>query len=286
MKISDILAQARSQLEKSGVSNSKLDSLILLTHALCVSKEQIIFNPDLVLDQNQQQRFLSLVERRSKREPISQIINKREFFGHDFVVTSDVLDPRPDSESLIELVLKKFPDQAQKLEILEIGTGSGCLITTLLLLYKSAQGSGVDISDAALKICQKNSELHQINDRLNLTKSDLFLALSQNKKFDLIISNPPYIQSQEIETLEAEVRIFEPRIALDGGPDGLDFYRRIAAEAGNFLQESARIILEIGFGQQGEIVKIFTENNFIFEESKQDLAGADRALSFRTCSRS
>ena len=177
MKISDILARSQNQLEKSGVSNSKLDSLILLTHALSVSKEQIIFNPNLELDQNQQQQFFSLVERRSKREPISQIIGKREFFGQDFLVTHDVLDPRPDSESLIELVLKKFPDKNQKLEILEIGTGSGCLITTLLLHYKTAHGTGVDISTEALKICQKNSETHQVSNRLQLKNSDLFSSL-------------------------------------------------------------------------------------------------------------
>jgi release factor glutamine methyltransferase len=254
----------------------------LLTHALSVSKEQIIFNPNLELDQNQQQQFFSLIERRSRREPVSQIIGKREFFGQDFLVTHNVLDPRPDSESLVELVLKKFPNKNQKLEILEIGTGSGCLIITLLLLYKSARGNGVDISSAALEICKKNSTTHQINDRLDLQESDLFLSLNKNKKFDLIISNPPYIASQEIENLEVEVKKFEPRIALDGGLDGLNFYRRIAVKAQDFLLENGRIILEIGFGQKDEIVKIFTENNFVFEELKHDLAGVERALSFES----
>ena len=259
MKISDILAKSRNQLEKSGVSTNKLDSLILLTHALSVSKEQIIFNPDLEIDLSQQNKFFNLVDRRSNREPISQIIGNREFFGYDFYVTNKVLDPRPDSESLIELVLKKFTDKTQKLEILEIGTGSGCLITTLLLLYKASHGTGLDISSEALEICQKNSEFHAINHRLKLIESDLFLSLSKNKKFDLIISNPPYIPSQEIENLEAEVKIFEPRIALDGGADGFDFYRRTADEAQNLLLKDARIILEIGFGQKDEIVKIFTK---------------------------
>ncbi|MDX2083733.1 MAG: peptide chain release factor N(5)-glutamine methyltransferase [Rickettsiales bacterium] len=285
-KISDVLAQARNQLEKSGVSNSKLDSLILLSHAFSFSKEQIIFNPDFELDKNQQEKFFALIDRRAKREPVSQIINNREFFGYNFFINAEVLDPRPDSESLIELVLKKFPPQElqqkkQNLKILELGCGSGCLIITLLKLYQTAKAKAIDISAEALKICQKNSILHKVENHLQLLQSDLFTKLKHDEKFDLIISNPPYIKTAEIETLADEVKNFEPRIALDGGFDGLDFYRKIAAEAGNFLLPNARIIIEIGFGQKEQIIEIFSAEKFIFEQAQNDLSSIARALCFK-----
>lgn len=281
MKISDALAQARRDLDSKGVSNSKLDSLILLTHTLSFSKEQVIFNPDLLLDLAQQQRFFSLVECRKNRQPVSQIIGKREFFGENFLVTKDVLDPRPDSENLIELVIKNFPKREEKLEILELGVGSGCLIITLLKTYNQAIGIGVDISSKALEICRKNAETHNVLSQLKLSESNLFSAITNQKKFNLIISNPPYIASEEIKTLEPEVRIHEPLNALDGGEDGLDFYRRIALEAGDFLTENGKVVLEIGQGQKEKIVEIFSQNEFLLSDSKQDLSGIWRILEFK-----
>lgn len=293
MKISTALSQARLALDSKGVSNGGLDSLILLSHTLFLcgknfSKEWIIFNPDFELDFDQRKIFFELVSRREEREPVSQIIGKREFFGEDFLVSKDVLDPRPDSESLIELTLKIFPEKTKKLKILELGVGSGCLILTLLRLYAEATGVGIDVSDEALEICKKNSEKQLVSDRLKLLKSDLFEILKQvrddgqkdQKKYDLIISNPPYIPSKEIEDLESEVRIHEPKIALDGGSDGLDFYRKIATSAENFLNKNGKIILEIGFGQKEEIVTIFSKNKFKLTDLKPDLAGVDRALCF------
>ncbi len=281
MKISSALAQARLELDSKGVSSSKLDSLILLSHALLVSKEQVIFNPDREIDASQQKVFFDLIARRAAREPVSHLINKREFFGEDFFVSKDVLDPRPDSESLIELVFKTFLDKNQKLKILEVGVGSGCLIITLLKAYKSADAIGVDISEKALKICQKNAGTHQVENRLNLRKSDLFSALNQNEKLDLIISNPPYIPSQDIENLEPEVKIHEPRNALDGGLDGLDFYKKIAIDAKNFLNENGKIILEIGFGQEQEIIEIFEKAGWAFNSWNLDLSGVVRSLCFK-----
>jgi release factor glutamine methyltransferase len=280
VKISDALLKAKDDLDASGVSNGKLDSLILLSHTIFFSKEQIIFNPNFELNLEQQKSFFDLIARRVKREPTSQIIGKREFFGEEFFISKDVLDPRPDSESLIELVLKNFSDKTQNFRILELGVGSGCLIITLLKAYKEACGVGIDISEMALKICQKNSEIHHVQNRLQLQKSDLFTMINLSEKFDLIISNPPYISSQEIQTLEPEVRIYEPRTALDGGIDGLNFYRKIAAEAKNFLAKNGKMALEIGFGQREAVVEIFTANKFSFLESRQDLSGIERALFF------
>ncbi len=281
MKISSALAQARLELDSKGVSSSKLDSLILLSHALSVSKERVIFNPDLEIDAAEQKVFFDFIARRASREPVSHIINRREFFGEDFFVSKDVLDPRPDSESLIELVFKTFLDKNQKLKILEVGVGSGCLIITLLKAYKAAEATGVDISEKALKVCQKNSETHQVKNRLNLQQSDLFSALNHDEKFDLIISNPPYIPSQDIEDLEPEVRIHEPRNALDGGLDGLDFYKKIADQSGNFLKKNGKVIVEIGISQKDEITKIFTQKNSVLVDLGFDLSEVVRVLSFR-----
>ncbi len=281
MKISDALIKARSKLNSSGVENGKLDSLILLSHAISASKEHVIFNPDLELKPSQQEFFFALIDRRSEREPVSHLIQKREFFGEDFFVNHNVLDPRPDSESLIELVLKNFPDRNRKLKILEIGTGSGCLIISLLKLYKFSEAFGVDISKDALEICQKNSKIHQVENRLTLKNSDLFSKISPQEKFDLIISNPPYIPSEDIKYLEPEVKIYEPILALDGGIDGLDFYKKISSKAANFLTENGKIIFEIGFGQESQIIKICAENNLIFENQNRDLSGTIRSLCFR-----
>lgn len=282
VKILDVLARAKRDITNAGVSNSGLDSLILLSHTLSFSKEQIIFNPDFELNSKQEEDFLKLVTRRVAREPISHIIGKREFFGADFLVNSDVLDPRPDSETLIELVLQKLSNNNLNLKILEIGVGSGCLIITLLGFAKAAQGTAVDISKKALEIAAKNAQTHEVASRLKLINGDLFSALNQGEKFDLIISNPPYIPSHDIEKLEPEVKNHEPLLALDGGVDGLDFYRRIAAEARNFLKENGAIFLEIGYGQKEKISEIFAEQNFILEAFKADLAGVDRVLQFKS----
>jgi release factor glutamine methyltransferase len=258
-----------------------LDVVILLSHSLSCSKEEIIFNPNFELNLQQQKNFFELIERRKKREPIAQIIGRKEFFGEDFLVNKYVLTPRPDSETLIELILKNFPDRNQKLEILEVGVGSGCLIITLLKYYPNWLGIGLDISQNAINICQNNIKKHFISKRLQLVKSDLFSALNNHQEFDLIISNPPYIEKGEIENLSPEVKIYEPIIALDGGEDGLDFYRRIAFSAAKFLKDNGRIILEIGYGQKERVIEIFNKKNLIFINSKSDLSGIERVLEFK-----
>lgn len=280
MNIVGALQEARKKLDSSGVENSKLDSLILLSNATSLSKEQIIFNPESELTKSNYDIFVSFVERRCRREPVSHIIQKREFFGEEFFVNCDVLDPRPDSESLIELVLKIFPQKNDQIKILELGVGSGCLIITLLNLYKAAIAHGVDISSKELNICQKNAEMRRVDNRLFLKESDLFSQIDRQEKFDLIISNPPYIPRDTIKSLAPEVRLYEPITALDGGFDGLDFYRKIASQAGDFLKKEGKLVFEIGFGQEQEVIKICAENSFRLIEHNLDLAGIVRCLSF------
>ena len=283
MKIAEILAQAKREIANAGVSNSGLDARVLLAHTLSFSNEQIIFNPDFELSKKQQDDFLQAVARRVNREPVSHIIGKKEFFGRDFFVNSDVLDPRPDSEILIETILKNFSKKNPPQKILEIGVGSGCLIITLLLHYSQAAGTGLDISQKALEICKKNAHIHEVLTGLDLRKSDVFSVLNEDEKFDLLISNPPYIPSLDILQLEPEVRIHEPLSALDGGIDGLDFYRRIAADSKKFLTKNGEIFLEIGQAQEEKINEIFSKSGFKLMAATPDLSGIIRVLHFEKC---
>jgi release factor glutamine methyltransferase len=277
MKIFDALKIARGELSRSGVNTAFLDSLLLMSHTTSSCKEKIIFNPELKLTKCEADIFFSLVARRSKREPISHIIQNREFFGVDFFVNKFVLDPRPDSETLIELALKLF-DGKKELSILDIGTGSACLIIALLQQFQNAKAVAVDIDENALLVAKKNAATHKLSDKIEFICCDLFAKI--DGKFDLIISNPPYIKSSEIKKLENEVRLYEPILALDGGDDGLDFYRKIANNSADFLKEGGVVILEAGYDQKLTVEEIFLENNFQLKSYKKDLGGIDRALCF------
>lgn len=279
MKISAILSWAKNKLQQKNIETASLDSLVLLCNATSFSKEKIIFNPDLELEQTAQEKFQKMIERREKREPVSHIINHREFYGLDFFVSGDVLDPRPDSESLIELVIKIFPHKNHQFSFLELGVGSGCLSIALLKNFPNAFAMGVDISAKAIAIAQKNAQNQQVQNRFNLQQSDLFIKIAP-QKFDLIISNPPYIPTQEIEKLADDVRLFEPRLALDGGVDGLNFYRKISQEVIEFLKPQGFVVVEIGYGQKKDVEKIFKENKFLLKFVQCDLAGFERVLGF------
>lgn len=279
MKIIDAIAFARKIFEASDISSAALDAMILLSYATSFTKEMIVFNPNLELTAKQEEKFLNYVNRRQLREPVSHIIGNREFYGLDFFVNSSVLDPRPDSESLIELVFEKFPNKNQELKILELGVGSGCLIITLLKYFINSSAIGLDISSKAIEISRENAISNQVSKRLSLKESNLFCAINQ-EKFDLIISNPPYIAKKEIANLAQEVRLYEPLLALDGGDDGLDFYRQIAKYSTDFLKSQALIVVEIGYGQEDDVKEIFTMNGFIFNSQKLDLAGVVRVLCF------
>jgi len=283
MKIADLLLKSQKQLQQKNIISAALDSILLLQHATSFSKEQIIFNPNLELSQQQELFFWQLVARREVREPISHIINKREFYGLNFFVEASVLDPRPDSESLIELVLEIFQNKNEQLQILELGVGSGCLIISLLKNLPNATAVAVDISEKALQIANKNALSNQVQSRLELIESDLFSNVDKRdyaQKFDLIISNPPYIPTNLIENLADEVRLFEPRLALDGGVDGYDFYRRIAFDCKHFLKSSGVVAVEVGDDQLQKVQEIFAANNLILNTKKQDLAGFERGAAF------
>ena len=316
MLISEALSLAKDSFKKHQISSYSIDSLLLLCYCLSCSKEHIIFNSShvqnptpnvlsrITLTQKQEREFLALIKRRCNREPISHLIGKREFFGNDFMVNRNVLDPRADSETLIEMVLEYFVDKNIRLNILELGIGSGCLLCIILQKLFNSQGIGVDISRDALDVAQKNARSLGLSNRIELLQSNWFSNLSTinsnpslkssiipnethkiksicSTSFDLIISNPPYIKSGDIKFLQEEIKLFEPIKALDGGKSGLDCYLAISQNIKNYLKKDAILILEIGQNQESEIIKIFTNNGLRFIKDKKDLSGIIRCLMFQ-----
>lgn len=280
MKLVELLNSAREQLRASNIQSYKIDSLIIIGHELSLTKEQIFLNSNLVLTSDQIVKIRNSLQRRINKEPVSHIIGKRDFFEDQFLVNHNVLDPRPDSEVLIESVLKFFPESNSNLKILEMGVGSGCLILTILKKFPNSMALAVDVNEKSLEVAKINAKNLQLEKRVTFINSDWFKRVEE-KDFDLIISNPPYIQTKEIDSLQEEVKFFEPRIALDGGEDGLDCYRIIAQDVAKFLKNRGYLFLEIGQNQEEDVRKIFSKNNLQFIDFKKDLSGIIRCLIFK-----
>lgn len=268
--------------------NHILDSRILMLHSFRLkdsekSLEWLVFNPNFLLDQEHQSIFFELIRRRSKSEPVSKIIGYKEFYGYKFLVNQNVLDPRPDSETLIELIIEYFKNHNDDTNVskkfLEMFTGSGCLAITTLKQFNNFTAIASDISSKAISIAKKNANINQVLNRVDFVESDNFNKISG--EFDFFIANPPYIATSEIKDLQQDARDYEPLISLDGGFDGLDFYRIIAKKVGNFLKKNSPIFLEIGHDQFADVNKIFIDNGFVLKNFKKDLSGIKRALCFK-----
>ncbi len=251
------------------------DARILLAYALGVERGLLGASLSDVADLEQIAVFQQLIKRRSRFQPVSQIIGRRGFWGRDFEVTEAVLDPRPDTETLIEEVLKVGPFN----NILDLGTGTGCILLTLLAEWPNASGLGVDCSVDALQVAGRNAKQLGVTSRAKLKPSNWFADISG--KFDLIVSNPPYITAKAMQTLAPDVRNWEPRIALTPEGDGLDAYRQIAAKAAMYLRPNGRMFLEIGWDQANAVLTLFKEAGFVNGTCIQDMAGKDRVISFQ-----
>lgn len=277
MKILELFKNSIQLLENSNIDTAKLDVKILLCHTLNIDSNDLITHLDNEIDQAPLEEFNKKLERRKNREPIANIINKKFFWDYEFYVNSNVLTPRNDSETLIEAVLKNYKNRDEKIKILDICTGSGCLALTLLKLYKNATAIATDISEKALDVAAKNAKLLDIT-AIDFKKTNLIDEITGT--FDLIVSNPPYIPTNEIAELEPEVNKHNPLIALNGGNDGLFFYRKIAKSISKHLKPNTKIFLEIGKGQKNDVKKIFLENGFKMCDSYRDLGGIDRIVVF------
>jgi len=258
----------------SHMPSPELDTRLLLQHACLKSFEEIIASGNQEIDQKIEEKFLSLLERRKNLEPIAYITSSKAFFDLEFEISKDTLIPRNDSETLVDYVLKDYSQE--NLKILDLGTGSGCLIITLLKHLPHAKGIGVDTSNKALDIAKRNADKIGVGSQLTLLQSNWFSNIPP-QTFDIIISNPPYIGLEE--DISPEVR-YEPQTALFAGLDGLDSYKQIAAKAKNCLSPQGSIYLEVGHRQKEDVQKIFESHNFRLEGTKKDLQGHTRCLRF------
>lgn len=270
------LSAIASRLQAAGIERARAEARLLAAHALAVSLENIVGDDARLLTPEEMRRLEDLAARRARREPMAQILGRREFFGRDFFVTADVLTPRPDSETLIEAVLAQVPDRKAALRLLELGVGSGCLLLTLLAELPNAQGTGIDISTAALAVAKHNASALGLADRCELIEGDWSGAA--RGRYDIVLSNPPYIPSRDIDGLEPEVARYEPRLALDGGGDGLIFYRRLAADLPRLLGDGGLVAVEIGQGQGSDVSRLLTGTGLRLLPAHADLAGIDRCV--------
>jgi release factor glutamine methyltransferase len=277
-----LLRDAAVALAAAGIDNVRFEARLLLAHAAGLSAEQLIARGAEPAPAAVAERLRALTARRVLREPMAYILGEREFWGLPFKVSPAVLVPRPDSETLIEAALALMPDRQRPWRILDLGLGSGCLLLTLLREYPAASGVGLELSEEALAVAQANAEALAVDARARLILGDWQQPDWQQRlggPFDLLVSNPPYIEAGAIERLMPEVARFEPRLALDGGPDGLAAYRNIATAAPALMAPGGRVLVESGEGQVTEISRIFASAGLIMEAPWRDLAGIDRVVS-------
>lgn len=282
----NVLKEAIDMLSLNGIEQARLEAELLLAHVLGVRKEDLIIRPDQELADSQEEKFQHLVERRCRKEPLAYIVGYREFWSLEFKVNPKVLIPRPETEGVVEHLLDLAGDDTggQTTHILDIGTGSGILAIVAALEFPKAQVTAVDNSGDALAVAQENALQHQVADRIEFLKMDLMLDWNLPLKdlYDCILSNPPYIASDELEQLMPDVRDYEPRAALDGGPDGLACYRKIIAHAFLCLKPEGHLIFEVGADQAGSVRKILeVHDGWDKIEIVQDLSKRDRVVSAR-----
>lgn len=273
MTIKQAITKGMIMLKSNNVESPKLKARLLLQYVLDKPRQYIIVYDNKEIDKQQQWQYFVNIEKLTKGIPLQHITHRQEFMKMDFFVDENVLIPRPDTEILVEEVIK-IAQKYNSPRILDLCTGSGAIAISLKKFVPNADITAVDISEKALEIAQKNAE--KLEAKINFVKSDLFDKLD-NKKFDIIVSNPPYIRKDEIKKLSEEVQK-EPKIALDGGEDGLDFYRIIAKDGEDLLNEDGYIFLEIGYKQKSDVIKIFEKEKYKDIVYKKDLSGNDRVV--------
>ena len=275
MIVEEALARATRRLAEAGVETARLDARLLLASVDGMSASAVLLDPQRVLAAEAEAAFGRLVDRRVRREPVSRILGRREFWSLDFAISLATLDPRPDSETLVEAALAQFgPEPRQR--VLDLGTGTGCLILAVLSERPRWVGLGIDIADEAVAVARANARTLELSERVHFQTGDWDKGLVGS--FDLILSNPPYIPSSEIAGLSPEVATFDPLRALDGGVDGLDAYRALAPALLRLLTPQGRAIVELGKGQVEAIEGIMEKAGLTAFERRRDLAGVERCL--------
>jgi release factor glutamine methyltransferase len=269
-----------ARLRTAGIDSADVDARLLITHALGIGRARLLTDGERALDAAELKAIDALAQRRISHEPVARILGEKEFWSLPITVTPDVLVPRPETETVVEAALDFVARgglRLEKLRLLDIGTGSGALLLALLRELPNASGIGTDISAAALAVARANAGRNDLAGRCTFVACNVATGLQG--PVDLVVSNPPYVARGDIETLAPDVRNFDPSIALDGGTDGLDFYRAIAGEARRLLAPAGRLIVELGMGQEGAVRTLFTKSGLTPGDARNDLAGIPRALS-------
>ena len=275
MNLQQILIEASSQLKLKNIKSFRLDAELLLAKTLDVSREEVLLNLDKKIDQSDIKKFDFYVNLRNQYKPIAHIINYKFFWKYKFFVNKDVLIPRPETEFIIEQILKILPKESKK-NILEIGTGSGCIAISLTKERPNCRIVAIDKSLKAIKVARKNAEMHQVNKKINFLNIDVDKYFSN--KYDIIISNPPYIKNSELLSLDEDVKFNEPKLALLGGCSGLEIFFKIVNKSKKLLKRNGKLILEIGHRQGKELKKYLKLNGFNQIKIYKDLSGKDRCI--------
>lgn len=274
--VTDYLKEGTQALRRHDVANPRLDAQILMAHAIGDNRLVLLTDPDRTLRAEEAEAYQQMIERRCQHVPVSHIVGYREFWSLTLRVNRDVLDPRPDSETLIETVLDHIAEKSAALSLLDLGTGSGCLLLALLYELPEARGTGVDISRAALDVANSNAAALGLSDRARFLHGDWALGLSG--PFNVIVTNPPYIPAKEIVSLAPEVAQHEPIVALAGGGDGLESYRRLIPQIPRLLNADGLFATEIGQGQAEAVSVILRDCGMAIEGLYNDLAGIPRCI--------
>ena len=279
MLLSGLQKKITKILAEGGIETNSLDARIILREIFNFDEKELILNSDLILSESKISKVQKIITRRLNFEPVSKIFGKRDFYNSTFSISDDVLDPRPETENIVEIANNFILEKGYE-SFIDLGTGSGCIILSILKENKNLTAVGVDISIDAINIAKKNSKDMKLEKRSSFLVSNWLSSIYSS--YDLIISNPPYIPSDEIITLSKTVKNFDPLISLDGGQDGLKCYKEIAQDINRVINKNGRVILEIGYNQAHDVIKIFESKEFKLLKIYNDINGLNRILTFES----
>ena len=281
MKLGSLLADAGTALTKGGIEDAKLDARLIVEHFSRTTRADAIARPEMSIDAEKVAAIRQAIARRIAGEPVHRILGFRDFYGLRLFLSPETLEPRPDTETLVDATLpflRQLAAREGRCRILDLGAGTGAIALALLAEIPEAMAVGVDISAEALATAARNAKENGLSERFETVRSDWFEKISGS--FHVIVANPPYIPTEELETLQGEVREYDPARALDGGADGLDAYRKIAGQAEAYLETPGRVAVEIGHTQKKEVTRLFEAAGFSVVDARKDLGGRDRVLVF------
>jgi len=280
--ISQAIAEGARRFHFSGIEQERRTAGVLLCHVMGIDRTHLLTKSEEQIDQTRYNAYLALVDRRIAGEPVQYLTGHQEFYGLDFIVTTDVLIPRPETEFLIERVIKLLKESGSTSPlIVDVGTGSGCIVVALAVNVPSARFIATDASPVALGVARANADRHGVGARIDFLEGDLLMPLTGRKlegKVDILASNPPYIDQADHELIQREVLEWEPHQALFGGLDGIDFYRRLLADGLKYLKSGGHLVVEIGYGQLDPIDKLVEKSPWKLMDVTRDLQGLPRTL--------